>query len=434
MRLESTTTHGHEHGRAHPDKRRYQQPFAIALTFTLAALVVLIYDDWSSYRYFHQTVLPGSSMMETVGIISHLDEALTMSARMGAVTGDPQWEQRYALLEPQLDTTIQQAKRAAPNVFIGENARQTDEANVALVKMEKRAFELIHRGQRLAADALLASPGYRAQKQAYATGFQSIRTALRERDENHLATMRRELYLSLVFTIAALPLLLLAWSTVLKAIQKHDSERKRAEERLRESEERFRALYENSTIGLYRTTPDGQIILANPSLLKMLGYSSFEELAGRNLENDGFEPAYPRERFIEQIEIHGEVKGLESAWNRNDGSIVFVREGARAVRDSQGTTLYYDGTVEDITERKRVEEERELLVRELKDALENVKTLSGLVPICAHCKKIRDDKGYWNQLEQYLVEHTDANLTHGICPDCTKLYFPEPLGQASPTY
>ena len=434
MKLKPQTHYGHERGRDHRDRRRYQQPFTLALMLTLAALVVLIYDDWNSYRYFRDTVLPGSSMMETVGVIAHLDEALTMSAHMAAATGNPQWEQRYQALEPQLDTAIQRAKRAAPNVFIGENARQTDEANVALVKMEKLAFDLIHRGQSHAADVLLASPNYRAQKQAYARGFQQIRTALRERDADHLATMRSELYLSLIFTIASLPLLLLAWSTVLKVIHKHDIERKRAEERLRESEERFRALYENSTIGLYRTTPDGEIILANPSLLKMLGYASFEELSARNLQKDAFEPAYEREHFVEQIELSGEVKGLESAWNRHDASIVFVRESARAIRDRHGKTLYYDGTVEDITERKRVEGERELLVRELKEALENVKTLSGLVPICAHCKKIRDDKGYCNQLEKYLVEHTDASLTHGICPECTKLYFPEGDEQTSPTH
>jgi len=67
--------------------------------------------------------------------------------------------------------------------------------------------------------------------------------------------------------------------------------------KLRESEERFRSLYENSTIGLYRTSPDGKIILGNPTLVKMLGYSSFEELAARNLEQDGFEPSYERKNF-----------------------------------------------------------------------------------------------------------------------------------------
>ncbi len=77
----------------------------------------------------------------------------------------------------------------------------------------------------------------------------------------------------------------------------------------------------------------------------------------------------------------------------------------------------------DITRRKEIEREREKLVLELKDALTNIKTLRGLLPMCASCKRIRDDKGYWNDLEEYILEHSDAEFTHGFCPDCMeKLY------------
>jgi hypothetical protein len=61
---------------------------------------------------------------------------------------------------------------------------------------------------------------------------------------------------------------------------------------------------------------------------------------------------------------------------------------------------------------------------ELKIALANVKTLSGLLPICAGCKKIRDDSGYWNQIEFFIRDHSDANFSHGLCPECSKHYFP----------
>jgi PAS domain S-box-containing protein len=134
------------------------------------------------------------------------------------------------------------------------------------------------------------------------------------------------------------------------------TDRRRAETALRESEERFKGLFENVLIGLYRTSPDGGVLMANQALVKLLGYASFEELAGRNLEQNGFEPGYPRSQFRELIERQGTVVGLESAWTRTDGSAIFVRESARAVRDEQGRVLYYEGTVEDITERKRAEE------------------------------------------------------------------------------
>lgn len=73
-----------------------------------------------------------------------------------------------------------------------------------------------------------------------------------------------------------------------------------------------------------------------------------------------------------------------------------------------------------ITERKRAQLDREVLIIELQDALANVKTLSGLLPICATCKKIRNDEGYWQQVEGYVSEHTGATFTHGICPDCAE--------------
>ncbi|MFA5728602.1 MAG: histidine kinase N-terminal 7TM domain-containing protein [Candidatus Neomarinimicrobiota bacterium] len=79
----------------------------------------------------------------------------------------------------------------------------------------------------------------------------------------------------------------------------------------------------------------------------------------------------------------------------------------------------------DITEKKKAEAEREKLIRDLQEALNQVKTLSGLLPICSHCKKIRDDKGYWSEVETYIHSHSDVDFSHGICPECLKKYYPE---------
>ncbi len=80
---------------------------------------------------------------------------------------------------------------------------------------------------------------------------------------------------------------------------------------------------------------------------------------------------------------------------------------------------------EEIEQRKQAEREREKLIAELQKALSRVKLLSGLVPICAHCKKIRDDSGYWHQLERYISDHSEAEFSHGICPDCMKKLYPD---------
>ena len=75
--------------------------------------------------------------------------------------------------------------------------------------------------------------------------------------------------------------------------------------------------------------------------------------------------------------------------------------------------------------RKRAQIEKDNLIVELKDALRKVKTLRGLLPICASCKKIRDDNGYWNQIESYIRTHSEVEFSHGICPDCSKKLYPD---------
>lgn len=80
-------------------------------------------------------------------------------------------------------------------------------------------------------------------------------------------------------------------------------------------------------------------------------------------------------------------------------------------------------TIEIALYKNEMEQEREKLIVELQNALDNIKTLSGLLPICAGCKKIRDDKGYWAQVEEYVMAHTDAKFSHGLCPDCVPKYF-----------
>ncbi|MEK7718164.1 MAG: ATP-binding protein [Bacteroidota bacterium] len=132
------------------------------------------------------------------------------------------------------------------------------------------------------------------------------------------------------------------------------TDRKQAEETLRESEERFRSIFMNSTIGIYRTSLDGDVLMANPMLVEMLGYKSFEELQKRDLSKN-YSPEYQRSDFIQRIEKEGIIKGMESSWNRADNSILYVRESARAFRDSEGRILYFEGMVEDITERKHKE-------------------------------------------------------------------------------
>ncbi|HEX7956428.1 MAG TPA: PAS domain-containing protein, partial [Pyrinomonadaceae bacterium] len=120
-------------------------------------------------------------------------------------------------------------------------------------------------------------------------------------------------------------------------------------------------LLEDLPLGVYRTSPDGRVLMANSALLRMLGYASFEELSSRDL-NGEFEPGYIRSEFKQALERDGEVVGLESLWTREDGSSFYARENARAIRNESGAIIYFEGTVEDVTSRRRVEEECQALL------------------------------------------------------------------------
>jgi len=157
------------------------------------------------------------------------------------------------------------------------------------------------------------------------------------------------------------------------------TELKRAEDEIRASEERFRGLFENATVGLYHTTIDGQIILANRAFLNLVECSSMEELFNRKVENRGYLNPADAEEFLRRMGEDGVVSGFETAWKRSDGSPVYVRESARLVRDEEGGMLFFEGIVEDISKHKKAEEENQKLQHQLLHAqkMEAVGRLAG---------------------------------------------------------
>lgn len=135
------------------------------------------------------------------------------------------------------------------------------------------------------------------------------------------------------------------------------AERERAEASLRVSEERFRTLVENAPVGIYRNTPEGRIDMANPALVAMLGFGSADELVRAYSGHASSTQNPQRQEYFQRVDQHGEIKGYESVWRRLDDSEIHVRENARVTRDASGKVLFYEGTVEDITDRKRAEQE-----------------------------------------------------------------------------
>ncbi|MCX8034198.1 MAG: PAS domain S-box protein [Thermodesulfovibrio sp.] len=163
------------------------------------------------------------------------------------------------------------------------------------------------------------------------------------------------------------------------------------------------------------------IMRINQRGAEKLGYSK-EKLIGKNWF-DILIPSQERENMevIFENMVLGD-QGLTSYFEnkilRGDGTERIFAWHNTVLRDKDGKIIATVSAGEDITDKKIYDENREKLVSELQQALDKIRTLKGLIPICAWCKKIRDDEGYWMQLEKYIKEHTDAEPTHGMCPEC----------------
>ena len=209
-------------------------------------------------------------------------------------------------------------------------------------------------------------------------------------------------------------------------LQKDIAIRRLAEEKLRESEERFRRVFEDGPLGIVIFSPGFRIFNTNKAMCEMLGYTK-QELSGRGLEDI----TYPEDRQ-KTIDLAGQMlRGerplfqLEKRCVKKNGDAFWTSMTTTALRSKNGEVSYALCMVEDISNRKSVEQEREILIHELRVAMANIKTLKGLLPTCAWCKRVRDENGNWKKVETYIEEHSDASFTHGICPDCLKKNDPE---------
>ena len=204
------------------------------------------------------------------------------------------------------------------------------------------------------------------------------------------------------------------------------TELKQAEMALKESENRYRSLIELSPLGIGMSDTEGVILNVNQALASMLGYE-IEDLFGQNFRDITHPEDLMRETILIESLLDNKEKSfsLEKRYRHKNGHYFWINMTVAKLSDLTGNEVFIFGFVENISNRKQMELEREKLIYELQDALAEIKELRGFLPICANCKKIRDDDGYWQQLEVYITERTDAKFSHGICPDCVKALYPE---------
>lgn len=453
---------------------------AVTIILTLLLFMPLGWSTWSAYQDFNRIIVNEFRLQGLAGTIAHLDEVLTMSARMNAVTGDSKWERRYHQFEPQLDKAIKQAIRTAPEVYEGEGAAQTDAANIKLVELEKRSLDLVRRGQRSDAAQLLFSQEYEQQKQIYAAGIGRSTTVVQNRIQGSFDSFSQNLRLSSAVSLVSLLILVPIWWAVLKLLQHYlrdrniaqqslaaakdqleavlnavpgsiswiDSggvyigvnrhlaehwnlsqdafigkevgflrgstqfsdflreflaspnesasqvievglnasrkyyliasqkyqqstatvsvgiditERKQAEEALRQSEERFRSLVSNIPGAIYRCQyePDLTMEFISDAIAEISGYPATEFI--HNQTRTYASIIHPDDRdlvsvVIDHALIIQEPFNVEYRVLHQDGTLRWVVEQGRGIFDAQDNPSYLDGAIFDITERKQSEE------------------------------------------------------------------------------
>ncbi|MFH1213492.1 MAG: PAS domain S-box protein [Candidatus Neomarinimicrobiota bacterium] len=205
------------------------------------------------------------------------------------------------------------------------------------------------------------------------------------------------------------------------------TESKRMEESLRKEKALMDALMDNLPDSIYFKDRQCRMFRVSRKVIDDVGKEHIGQIIGQT-DIDLFGEEFGRETVNKDIHLMttGEpIIGLVESRQLKDGSLNWTSTTKVPLRDADGQITGLVGITREINEIKKAEEQREKVILELQEAINKINTLKGLLPICANCKKIRDDKGYWNNVETYIHSHADVEFTHGICPDCMKKLYPD---------
>ena len=209
-----------------------------------------------------------------------------------------------------------------------------------------------------------------------------------------------------------------------EALERETVELKRSEQSLKEKERFLESMFDAIQDGIIVLDRDLTVVRVNRWMEKK--YASEMPLTGKKcytVFQKRQDPCIECPCIIafEKGKLHSQVLPYPSAQSPTG----WFEVSAFRLKDVDGKVTGAIEHVKDITKRKRIEKEREKLIKELQEALKEIKTLRGILPLCSFCKKIRDDKGYWEQVDVYIHKHSQADISHGICPECMKKHYPD---------
>jgi PAS domain S-box-containing protein len=204
-------------------------------------------------------------------------------------------------------------------------------------------------------------------------------------------------------------------------LEKAEKERQKTQDLLNDEISWRRILVEQSRDGIVVLDRNARVYEANQRFADMLGYT-MEEIHRLHVWDWDIEAT--KEQVLEMARAVDESgHHFETRHRHKDGKIIDV-ELSNNGAVYRGQKLIFC-VCRDITDRKQAEKEREKLIQELKEALDEITTLRGILPICSFCKKVRNDEGFWEQVDVYLQKYSQADISHSICPECIRKHYPD---------
>ncbi len=354
----------------------------VAVLLTGTIMIWFGWNTYNSYQVTREIRVRLLRVQELQGVVTHLDEVLTMSARMAAATGDLAWEKRYRHFEPILDKAIKEIIELEPQAYAGEGAAETDAANIKLVEMEHRAFDLVRENRAAQARDVLFSAEYEAQKQIYSQGMAKVAVRLKKNAHAMLKSEQQKAFLNTLAVMAALPTLLAAWLFGLRFLHRWRDRLSESNRRLdqqaheliqlnanldqrvlertaqleaanlaeRKQTEILQGVFDKIPVMVSLHEPTGKVKIVNREFMHVLGWSRDEFHDASQLLD-----CCPDEKSRERISSHWqEASGgwLDFRIRNHAGNILDTSWAS--VRLSDGSTI---GIGQNISDRKRNEAE-----------------------------------------------------------------------------
>jgi len=339
--------------------RNPMKVFTLGLILGVTLLPIVGSIVWSMYHSLSKIGNHELQLQRLIGTVAHLDEILTMCARLAAATGDPKWEKHYRTVESELDNAIVGVALQARAEYEKTYAAQTKLAYTKLIEMESVGFALVRQGRQKEASELLFSRRYDEQKALYSQGISKMTEAVQERIAEEIKMFRKRIWQTGFLAVVSMLILLAAWLGVYLVVNRHLALRRRAEDALAEEKERLAVTLRSIGDGVITTNIAGRVTLINRVAEELTGWQQ-EEAIGRDLgEVFAIIDEDSRKRVqspVEKVLISGSICGTanHTLLISKDGAERMISHSGAPIRDAKSVVVGIVLVFRDVTDQRHI--------------------------------------------------------------------------------